>query len=114
MIKKTILLLNIVKSKICIPVYYFFYIYLTLCIHLKSLFIGYTLQWEQKNKTPTKQEVNLNNGATSYTIRNLMPTTNYTIYLFAKTAKGPGAVSSADIESGVPPGVSQGLTDFCH
>lgn len=64
---------------------------------------GYTLQWEQKNKTPTKQEVNLNNGATSYTIRNLMPTTNYTIYLFAKTAKGSGAVSSADIESGVPP-----------
>lgn len=43
-----------------------------------------------------------------------MPTTNYTIYLFAKTAKGHGAVSSADIESGVPPGVSQGLTDFCH
>lgn len=43
-----------------------------------------------------------------------MPTTNYTIYLFAKTAKGPGAVSSADIESGVPPGVSQGLTDFFH
>lgn len=36
-----------------------------------------------------------------------MPTTNYTIYLFARTAKGHGAVSSADIESGVPPGVSQ-------
>lgn len=70
-------------------------------------FLGYTLQWEQKNKTPTKQEVNLNEGTTSYTIRNLMPTTNYTIYLFARTAKGAGAVSSADIESGVPPGVSQ-------
>lgn len=36
-----------------------------------------------------------------------MPTTNYTIYLFARTAKGAGAVSSADIESGVPPGVFQ-------
>ncbi|XP_048761303.2 protein sidekick-2-like isoform X2 [Ostrea edulis] len=64
--------------------------------------LGYTLKWEQKIRNITK-EVNLNEGTTSYTIRNLMPTTNYTIYLYARTAKGNGAVSSADIESGVPP-----------
>ncbi|XP_061168000.1 protein sidekick-2-like [Saccostrea echinata] len=70
---------------------------------VNGILLGYTLQWEQKNKTPTKQQVQLNQGTTSYTIRNLMPTTNYTIYLFARTAKGAGAISSADIESGVPP-----------
>jgi hypothetical protein len=67
------------------------------------IFVGYTLKWEQKIRNIAK-EVNLTEGTTSYTIRNLMPTTNYTIYLFGRTAKGSGAVSSADIESGVPPG----------
>ena len=73
------------------------------------LFVGYTLQWEKKKQTPEKKEVNLNEGTTSYTIRNLQPSTNYTIYLFARTAKGSGEVSSADIESGVPPGMSKCL-----
>ncbi|XP_078319648.1 protein sidekick-like isoform X2 [Crassostrea virginica] len=70
---------------------------------VNGILLGYTLQWEKKKQTPEKKEVNLNEGTTSYTIRNLQPSTNYTIYLFARTAKGSGEVSSADIESGVPP-----------
>jgi hypothetical protein len=37
-------------------------------------------------------------------VRDLDPTTKYTIYIYGKTSKGPGKMSSADFESGVPPG----------
>lgn len=41
---------------------------------------------------------------TYFTVSNLSPVTNYTIYVAAKTRKGIGAWVSADIQSGVPPG----------
>ncbi|XP_041363510.1 protein sidekick-like isoform X2 [Gigantopelta aegis] len=64
---------------------------------------GYTVIWERKNESHTRQQVELPSNLTSYTIRKLSPITKYTIYVHARTRKGPGLPKSADIESGVPP-----------
>ncbi|XP_050390832.2 protein sidekick isoform X1 [Patella vulgata] len=64
---------------------------------------GYTLLYEKKNQSDTRQQIDLPPSLTTYTIRRLIPVTNYTIYVYASTKKGPGPSKSADIESNVPP-----------
>ena len=73
---------------------------------------GYTLEWERKNQPNTKKDINLNNATLTYTVRDLDPTTKYTIYIYGKTGKGNGKASSADFESGVPPGKILCVKDY--
>ncbi|PVD38929.1 hypothetical protein C0Q70_01554 [Pomacea canaliculata] len=61
------------------------------------------LQVGKKNQNESRQTVDLPSMLTYYTVSNLSPVTNYTIYVAAKTRKGIGAWVSADIQSGVPP-----------
>ena len=72
---------------------------------MKSVHVsGYVLEYEKKNLPATREVVDLPATVTSYTVRDLVPVTNYTIYVSAKTKIGAGQVASADIQSGVPPG----------
>lgn len=66
---------------------------------------GYVLLYEKRSQPSTQQQVDLQPGLTSFTIQNLSPVTNYTIYVAALTSKGRGQLVSADIQSGVPPGL---------
>ncbi|XP_070184420.1 protein sidekick-2-like [Littorina saxatilis] len=68
-----------------------------------GILTGYVLKFEKKNLPATSQTLPLPDTVTSYTIRDLVPITNYTIYVSAKTTVGAGQVVSADIQSGVPP-----------
>ena len=69
-----------------------------------SLFLGYVLEYQKKNQPATRENVDLPGTVTSFTVRDLVPVTNYTIYVAARTRVGAGQVASADIQSGVPPG----------
>nr|KAG5713399.1 hypothetical protein BaRGS_024947 [Batillaria attramentaria] len=64
---------------------------------------GYILDYEKKNQPDTRESFDLPAELTYYTVQDLVPITNYTIYVAAKTAKGTGEWVSADIQSGVPP-----------
>ena len=70
---------------------------------INGILTGYTLLWEKKSQTASRKDINLSNTTLTYTVRDLDPTTKYTIYIYGKTSKGPGKMSSADFESGVPP-----------
>ncbi|CAG2244562.1 SDK [Mytilus edulis] len=72
-------------------------------VEVNGILTGYTLLWEKKNQNKTRKDINLSNTTLTYTVRDLDPTTKYTIYIYGKTSKGAGKNSSADFESGVPP-----------
>ena len=61
--------------------------------------------YERKNLTDTRQTIPLPSTNLTYTITALQPMTKYTIYVYASTRKGDGPAKSADIESGVRPGM---------
>lgn len=71
---------------------------------------GYTLNVQQKNGT-ARDPIILPESQMSYTITGLSPSTMYTISVFASTRRGPGPSKSADIESGVPPGMTLGFEE---
>ena len=71
---------------------------------MSVLMTGYLLEHEKKNMPATRIPLDLPPSVTSYTIRDLIPVTNYTIYVSARTIIGAGQIVSADIQSGVPPG----------
>ncbi|KAL5018087.1 hypothetical protein ScPMuIL_003809 [Solemya velum] len=71
--------------------------------HLNGVLQKYTLMYEMKNQSSSRQQLDLQPNNLKYTIYQLSPTTIYTIYVFAHTNSGPGPINSADIESGVPP-----------
>ena len=58
----------------------------------------------KKNQTISKVTKLLDPSVTSFIIRGLTATTVYTIEVHARTRVGPGPPTTADIESGVPPG----------
>ncbi|KAK7506394.1 hypothetical protein BaRGS_00002506 [Batillaria attramentaria] len=70
---------------------------------INGILLGYILDYEKKNQPDTRESFDLPAELTYYTVQDLVPITNYTIYVAAKTAKGTGEWVSADIQSGVPP-----------
>jgi len=66
---------------------------------------GYTLMYEKKGEVITRVTVRLLPSDLQYRIVNLTAETMYTIYLHASTRVGPGPSRSADVESGVEPGM---------
>ena len=67
-------------------------------------YAGYTLTYEKKGETITRVTRELGPLVTNYTISGLTATTHYTIVIYAKTRVGNGPPTSADIQSGIPPG----------
>ena len=67
-------------------------------------FSGYTLTYEKKNETITKVTRELGPAVTNYTITGLTATTHYTVVISARTRVGSGPATSADVQSGIPPG----------
>ncbi|XP_069123043.1 protein sidekick-like [Argopecten irradians] len=70
---------------------------------INGILLEYKLEWVKRNSTETADFIDLQKIFNDYTIRGLSPSTNYTISVRAKTAKGYGPPRSADIQSGVPP-----------
>ncbi|OWF40124.1 protein sidekick-like [Mizuhopecten yessoensis] len=70
---------------------------------VNGILLEYKLEWMKRNSTELGKSIDLQKIFNDYTIRGLSPSTNYTILVRAKTAKGYGPSRSADIQSGVPP-----------
>ncbi|XP_053380573.1 protein sidekick-2-like [Mercenaria mercenaria] len=70
---------------------------------INGVLTGYTLLYEKKNDSSTRQRVDLPPSNLTFTVFSLTPMTKYTISVYASTGVGAGPSRSADIESGVPP-----------
>ena len=66
---------------------------------------GYTLTYERKNNTLSRESKDLPAVALNTSITELLPETNYTITIWARTSMGAGPTRTTDIESGKPPGM---------
>ena len=55
---------------------------------------------------------NLSAEATEVKVTDLRPTTAYTFEIFAWTVVGPGPVETATIQSGIPPGKNEIISNF--
>jgi len=67
---------------------------------------GYTLTYQKKDFPISKVTKSLSPTTLNYTVIGLAATTVYTIEVYASTEVGDGPSRAADIESGIPPGMS--------
>ncbi|XP_030834826.1 protein sidekick-2 [Strongylocentrotus purpuratus] len=64
---------------------------------------GYSISWQEHNRTSNIYNANRKPNETSYTITALTPDTTYLIQVWAKTSVGPGPTTDIIISSGIPP-----------
>ena len=81
-------------------------------MEVNGILRGYKVEWKKKDSIETPQSVDLQSLQTYYTIQGLIPVTNYTICVNARTNEGFGEVECADIKSGVSPGMSTNYLSF--
>eukprot|EP00057_Strongylocentrotus_purpuratus_P005232 XP_003730493.1 PREDICTED: protein sidekick-2 [Strongylocentrotus purpuratus] len=73
---------------------------------------GYSISWQEHNRTSNIYNANRKPNETSYTITALTPLTSYLIQVWAKTSVGPGPTTDILVSSGVPPGYDTKVRGF--
>ncbi|XP_071504823.1 protein sidekick-2-like [Diadema antillarum] len=72
-------------------------------LEVNGVLLGYTISWEEVNKTSTLSSADLQAHETDYTVTGLTAQTTYLIQVWARTEVGPGEKTATIISSGVPP-----------
>ncbi|XP_041473856.1 protein sidekick-2-like [Lytechinus variegatus] len=72
-------------------------------LEINGVLRGYSISWQEHNKTSNIINASRLPSETSYTITSLTPQTTYLIQVWAKTNVGPGPTTDIIISSGVPP-----------